>query len=393
MSRSNPSSAPQKGEMLATVLKVLAGLAVLVPLAAAYFQYRQSVRQDLDNDFRAVIGKLSAENREERLAAASSIGTFIVKGEAYYDEATDILINRLSIELDYNVLNAVRGSLLKIEDPEYKRVIEKILDIDRNILNQEYVLKKWLNEAEKSWEQSKKDYSDLENEESNPDLKKVTLENTKKLVSEYHNTYLNLKKDFDELSKHRQVAADFLTSLFSKVTRLAPIKNLELYSNTLNYVTMSELNLINSVFQSSALSSSNISNTNFNGSTMIDTTFAYSTLTGSRLNNCKIVASTFYQVNLTKVDFSGSELNDVFFADAEMKGTKFSDAKGLKPIYFYKAKNIDQAIFDTEFKKELDEKLLTISENDFKEYVENSELTYQRVNEILHYLLGEYPLD
>lgn len=147
--------------MLATVLKVLAGLAVLVPLAAGYFQYRQAVRQDMDNDFRAVIGKLSAENREERLAAASSIGTFIVKGGAYYDEATDILINRLSIELDYNVLNAVRGSLLKIEEPEYKRVIEKILDIERNMFTQEYVLKTWLNEAEKSWVQSKTDYLNL----------------------------------------------------------------------------------------------------------------------------------------------------------------------------------------------------------------------------------------
>lgn len=384
MSQSNTSSAPLKGETLATLLKVLAGLAVFVPLLAAYFQYRQSVRQDLDNDFRTVVTQLSSENREERLAAASSTGTFIVKGGPYYNEAIDILINRLSIELDYNVLNAVRGSLLKIDEAEYKRVIEQILDIDRNIFNQEYVLEIWRDDAKKNWEESKKIYSSLEEEASNSDLKNDMLLNQKKQINDYQNTYLNLKKEFDELSRHKQVAADFLSSLFSKVTRLAPIENLEFSNNSLNYVNMSELNLINSAFRSSALSASNITHSNFNGSIITNTTFGYSNLTGSRLNNCRIEASLFNQANLTKADFSDSELKDVFFVGAELNGTKFTGTKGLKTIYFYRADNIDQAIFDSDFKKQLEKDLSAISENEFKAYVENSELTNQRVEEIFN---------
>lgn len=116
-------------------------IGLLVPLWGAMLQYQQSVQQNLDQNFRSIVENLSSENKENRLASAANMGTFIKKAAfgkgKYYDEAVDILINRLSVEIDYNVANAINGSLEKIYEAkrykkEYKRVIEKLLTINRN---------------------------------------------------------------------------------------------------------------------------------------------------------------------------------------------------------------------------------------------------------------------
>jgi hypothetical protein len=382
MAEMNQSSS-QRGIMFIDLLKLFGGLAVFIPLIAGYFQYRQSVQQDLDKNFRSVIEKLSSENREERLAASSSIGTFITKEGKYYDEATDILINRLSIELDYNVLNAIRASLEKIEKEEYRKVIDKLLDIERNIFIQEYALKKWKDEAKVAFEESEQRYLNRESlfKQYESTVDKDMLDNFKEDMNLKWETYSNREKDFKELTMHKQVVSDFL-SIFLKLTRTYPIEEVEFFRNSMNFVTMIGLNLINSKLTRSAFSSSNLLNSDLEGSTIIHTFFSFSDLTNSRFANCNIKASLFNDAILRNVDFSGSEFKDVFFAGSELTGTNFSGAKNLRPLYFYKAQNVDKALFDLEFKKELDEKLKNISEDEFKDYVENSELTELSVDEI-----------
>ncbi len=144
------------------VIKFVGGLAVFIPLMTGILQYRQSVQQEQDKNFRAVVGKLSSANREERLAAAANMGTFIKKDGKYYNESADILINRLSIELDYNVLNAIRASLERIEKEDYEKVIEKMLGIERNIFIQEYALRLRRDDAKNRYGQSVGEFADAE---------------------------------------------------------------------------------------------------------------------------------------------------------------------------------------------------------------------------------------
>ena len=99
-----------------TDLVMLIGvIALFVPLMTAILQYRQSIQQQLDKNFRSIVANLSAEKKEDRIAAASSLGTFIKKGGKFYSVSIDVLINTISIERDHNVLNAMRGSLEKID--------------------------------------------------------------------------------------------------------------------------------------------------------------------------------------------------------------------------------------------------------------------------------------
>ncbi len=372
----------KKGISITDILKFLGGLVVFIPLMLGIFQYKQSIKQDSDKSFRSVIEKLSSLNREERLASASSIGTFMDKGSSYYDESVNLLINRLSIELDYNVLNAIRGSLEKIKKEEYKNVIDKLLAIERNTFVQEFALKNWRDEANTSFGTSENRYIEREKlfKKYKLDLDKKMLDNLKEDVDLKWAIYTTKERDFSELSMHKQVISDFL-SIFLGVTKTHPIKELVFFQNSMNSVVMVELNFANSEFKLSTFSSSTILNTKFNGSAVTDTFFTGSDLTNSRFVNCKIEVSLFDRAVLKKVDFSGSEFRDVFFAGSDLTGTNFNNTKGLKSIYFYGATNLDKAIFDPAFRKELDEELKKITKAKLKEYVDKSELSITRRDE------------
>ena len=395
---------------LSDLLKILGALAVFIPLITAVVQYRQSVKQDLDKNFRAIVKELSSKDREERIAAAANMGTFItkdfyflkdVKG-GYYEEAVDILINRLSTELDYNVLNAIKGSLLKMDKEDYKKNIEKILGINRNMFIQNYALSTW----EKD---SKNEYTQKENEYNNnlkAKIDKTILGNIKEEMIRKRGIYFDREKDYLELNMHKQVTADFI-SMFLEGTKDNPIKDLNFYQISMNESLMIGLKLFDSKFKSSALSSSTINETDFNGSTIIDTVFTSSDLTKSSFKGCTITASLFDQAILKGVDFSDSEttktkFKDVFFVGSDLTGANFTGIPDLQPEYFYGAKNIDKAVFDDEkSKKEMAEKVKKVEEkeDDFIRFINKSELTEQRKDGLfstlckLKYPKGKYPKD
>ena len=129
---------------LADVIKLIGVIAIVTPLLLGYFQYQRSVQQDKDNIFRGWVEKLSSEKKADRLSAATNLGTYLMSGDDYYEEALDILINTVGIELDYNVLNAIRGSLEKAGISERTRINQKILDIDRDLFNFNWPLQQWL---------------------------------------------------------------------------------------------------------------------------------------------------------------------------------------------------------------------------------------------------------
>jgi uncharacterized protein YjbI with pentapeptide repeats len=355
----------------------LGAIALFIPLWTGIIQYKQYNKQKLDENFRNTIKKLSSVNKEDRLAASSSLGTFLNQ-EDYYKETIDILINRLSVELDYNVLSAILGSLKNVKKEEYRKVINNILAINRNFFIQEYVLKKWRDEAKKAFKETEAMFIQREDlyKLYSLEVDKTMLDILKEELEQKYEDSNNLIKSYDELAMKKQTSADFISSFLGMITKTHPM-SVEFNQNSLNYVIVTDINLSNSIIKRSALSSSTILDTIFDHSKIIDTVFTGSVLTKSSFRKCKIYFSLFDDTILEEVDFYGSEFRDVFFATSDLTGTNFRSLRGLDAINFYEAKNIDKASFDPDFKDKL-AKLENITENEFLDYVHKTKLSPSR---------------
>lgn len=369
-----------------TLIGILTGaLAVFIPAMAGLFQYRQSIQQSQDKNFRSEIEKLTSTNQEERLAAATNLGTFIIKGNRFYNEAIDILINRTSVELDYNVMGAMVASLRRVEKNEYRTILQKLLDIDRNFFIRRYPLKKWRDQADKDLQKVENNFKQIEelNAKSPMKLYNSMLENFKNEMKDKWDVFLQREKDFQELGMHTQAITDFVSSFICVVSKNVAITGLEFNQNSLNNAVMENANLLKCIIKASAFSASQIKETQFIETSIFNTVFTFSGLAGSSFRNCSIISSLFDQTNLNNVNFQGSEFTDVFFVGSDLFGANFRGTKGLKVEHFYKARNLDKAVFDKAFAKELQQKLYSIDENTFSQHVNTSSLTNQRVDALL----------
>lgn len=354
------------------LIKFIGVLAVFLPVWKVILQYRQSIQQGMDENFRAIVERLSSEDKEKRLAAASSIGTFIIKGGKFHDDAIDILINKISIELDYNVLNTIRGSLKKIEKEDYKKLIDKLLGIERTFFIQQSLLKDWRDNAKSTYEESKEKFLEradlVENNEL--DVEKQILSNLKNEMNLKWKIHYERERDYNELLMHHEVLIKFL-SIFLRVTEYHHIEGLKFFRNTLEGVQMLNLNLSNSDIKYTVFYDQGIWNTKFDNSAMFAAWYENIDFMNTSFTNCKISHSFFNHSTLPNVDFTGSEFKHVFFIGSDLTKTKFNNVEGLEPINFFAAENWDKAIFDPEFKNELEEKLENITEDEFIEYFEN----------------------
>ena len=307
----------------ADVIKILGGLGFIIPLVLGYFQYQQSVQKDLDNNFRSVVEKLSSEKVEERVAAASNLGTFLKLDQSYYEEAFEILINTISIELNYNVLNAIRSSLKKIDQTEYKKVVQRLLEIERSFFIYEYPTKKWLINVQ----------NDIIKTEDKFELyKKANFDKQiLDIIKEELNSKSKLKYKIQEehslLKTHQDFVANFI-ALFLEVDDPSYMEGLRFYQNSLNSIVLNELNIRKSEFINSALSNATITDTDFSGSLIQNTTFAFSSLSKCNFNNTKVSQSDFIEVRSMKgTNFNGTEFSEVFFLGADLDGANFKAAK------------------------------------------------------------------
>jgi uncharacterized protein YjbI with pentapeptide repeats len=294
-----------------------------------------------------------------------------------------VLVNTISIELDHNVLNAIRGSLEKIETKDYRDVIQKLLAIDTNFFVFEYPLESRIKIAKDDFDRNRKEYSIMEesSKESRSKINEIILNNLEKELILKQEMYSGFERNLAELKYNDDFVTNFISS-FLNATGF-PIRHLKFYSNTMNRIVLSDLELKQSQILHSSFSESAISDAIFNDVSIIDSIFNFSGITKSKFINCKIESSFFAMVDFDDVDFSGSKFKDVFFTGADLTGVNFKGTKGLKLIYFYKSKNIGKARFDDEFKKELDDKLNQITKNGFIEYVNiESDLSQQRRDEI-----------
>ncbi len=329
---SNSAEESKKTIFSFDILKILGSLGIFIPLILTFFQYRQSVQQDYAKNFREVVSKLSSEKTEERIASATNLGTFIEKGESYYNEAIDILVNAVSNELNYNVLNAIRGSLEKTNPEDYQKVIQKLLNIDRNFF------------------------------------------------------FYESETNKDEIARYQEIVQRFI-ALFLGITRTNKIEDLRFNQNSLRYTVLSEVLLSKAIFKNSALEGSIISETEFIDTKIINTVFSYSELSQCNFKNTEIVSSLFFGNNFLGVNFEGTRFKDVFFTDSDLSGADFTKTEGLTPIYFYRCKNLDKAKFDQSFKMQLTNS--AVNDSEFFEHVNQSSLTTQRINELKSMLKKE----
>ncbi len=365
-------------DLITELAALITAIGIFIPLIIALIQRGQSIQQEYEKSFRAIVEKLSAGKKEERIAAASSLGTFIKKSGfiinkrgKFYDEAVSVLLNTVSTELDPNVLNAIRSSLLKIEKKDNRGVIQRLLDIDRNFFVYKHPMTSWIKTTNDDTNRSEKEYTDKEtsSKEDGSKVNRILLDNLKKDIIQKHEMHFKFEKDLTGLNINEMFVTNFICSLLKPIDY---IDNIEFYHTAMNEIALTDFELKQSKIRKADFSKSAIDNIRFNNVIINDSIFKGSRITKSKFIKCKIDSSSFDQVNFEDVDFSGSEFKDVYFTGADLTGVSFKDTKGLKGIYFYKAENVDKAIFDDKFKKELDETSKHITTDDgFKEYINN----------------------
>lgn len=344
---------------LGSILKIAGLVGVIVPLIVAYIEYRGAIQRDIDKNFNLLVEKLSSDKKEERVAAATNLGSYIRKQGDYYDEAVDILTNAVAINHEYSILYAIRRSLAQVKPEDYRTVIQNLLNIDRSMFG-------------------------------------------------YDNTYLRIqriaeldsisigkiKTTADELKIQMKVIPTFIVS-FLNISRNFPIDSLDISQNSFNSLVLWNIIIQNSLIENSAISSCDIRNLRFNNLHIYNTTFAYSRFNDCTFDGSTIEASLFNGLlSFAGVSFNSATLKDVYFTGANLAGADFRGAKGLEPIYFYRAYNLEQAKFDPEFEDRLRTSLEYFDkagDSVFLDSVEASSLTGQSLRDLEDYIYSGLP--
>ncbi|MFL0811508.1 MAG: pentapeptide repeat-containing protein [Agarilytica sp.] len=358
-------------------------IGIVIPLIAGYFEYRQSVQQELDNSFRKIIIDLTSEDNESRIAAATSMGTFVEIDNKYYYQAIDILVNRISTELDYNVVHSINASLEKAADKDYKMIVKKLLNVERMFFIQEYPLKQRIKLADQKISDIESLITVIDDQSQNANIiansNQVLAEEFRKRYKDYYNEVDTL----DQLTFKKQVAADLL-SMFLMKSKSISIKGVEFFRNSMNGAVLTNINFSGVRFIRSAISMSNLQDTNFKGTDFKHTVLTYSDLSGASFRNSNAEQTLFDGTVLKNADFHGSKFNEVFFLGADLNNTDFTNVRGLKPIYFYRAENFSKAKFSEQFLAQYNEQRDDFNDDYFTDYINNhSSLLNSRKDDLL----------
>lgn len=362
------------------IIKSLGALAVIIPLVLGFLQYKQSVQENQDKNFREIVALLSSDKKQERLASATNLGTFIKEGNPYNQEAIDILINMVSIESDIDVIQSIRGSLEKIVPTDYKIVIEKLLKIERNhFIYNNYLSKRLRARIDENNEESSK-IKEFEKTGIKPKQKDYQPQSAadRLLYESYQLRFkesLQEERDLDNQIDNQPFLQELITKFIISFSQQKPVEGLELYQNSWISVALTDVKLPKIIIKRSVISSATIINTDFNHSLIENSELSYSEITNTDFSGSTINASLLKNITTLKnTTFQGTAFKDVFFTHTNVAGADFTGATGLHPMNFYKAINLDQAIFDKEFAKQLNT-VNSISDDEFRAYVQKTTLT------------------
>lgn len=411
---------------LDTIPKLIGVISVLYSAVTYLYQQNKTIEETQNKNFREIVANLASENKAERLSSAINLGTFVNRGSflnknssPYQNEAIDALVNMVLIELDTDILQVISSNLKKLEPDKYKEIVGKLLTIDRSgFIYKEAIKYRFIDIQILNGTRSINNYQDGENLKSYDkrlgeiDIIKVQSSENKKeennstpdpsahetsaglvnellsqTISTKYKESLNREKDFENMinkNKYRSELISNFTIDFLSISRKQQIEGLELYQNSWNYAVISDLKLPKINIKLSAITSALIQGNDFSHAEIKNTTFANSSMRDNNFSNSDIQASLFSNViSFRGTNFRNTRFKDVFFTLADVDGANFQGAEGLKPVYFFRAKNLDKADFDEDFRSELaqfqqDPK----NEEKFKQDVRSSTLTTQRIDEL-----------
>lgn len=224
---------------LVSALKFTGAVVAALPLLLGFLEYKKSVKEITDKNFREIVAHLSSEKKTERLASATNLGTFINEDSQYNHDAIDILVNMILIESDTDILQAISSSLKKIEPSEYASLVDKLIKLDSVSFTYQDSLEYKLKYLKNSNDKQKSDIETLQAKISK-DEKAANAKNSADnlLLESYQSIYKdNLKKEYelDELLKknkfRKELISNFTISLLANA-RKHPITGLELYQNS-----------------------------------------------------------------------------------------------------------------------------------------------------------------
>jgi uncharacterized protein YjbI with pentapeptide repeats len=140
--------------------------------------------------------------------------------------------------------------------------------------------------------------------------------------------------------------------------------------------------------ENSAFSEMILTNIDLSRSKIIGTTFQGTNFTNCSFAGSEINATNFTGINVKDtIDFRGASFDDVFFQGSDLKYSNFKGATGLKPIYFYKVKNLGNVQFDDDFRRELENTFIT--DQQFINYIYDCKLMKLRANELYDVLFPQ----
>ena len=340
-----------------TLLKLAGALGVLVPLLAAIttatFQYMQFVKENRDNNFRLVVEQFASEKPEHRLAAATNLSVYL-QDPFYKKQALDILINMTAIELDTNVLSAIRSSLDNLkENSDKQKIIQKLLALEQSTFTYKSAMREWERLSSEEFDTSFKQFiADIKSLNEEHNLADTSL--TVGLMADANNIKEKAavkgqaERQSSEIAIHGEILGSIIQSLLNN-TRESPIEDLNFFQNTLNYRAVINARLVDPVIINSALSRATLSEFELIGQhncQVFNTTFENSLIADSHFENCDFRKVLFSGTDTINSSFSGSSFSGVLFYQANIRNTDFSTVKGLLPEYFYGSRNYREATFN-----------------------------------------------
>lgn len=386
-----------------TALKFAGLLGIVIPFLGAVFtasfQYWQFVLENRDNNFRQVVDKLASEKAEERQASATILGVYL-RDPSYKEQALDILVSMTAIELNTNVLSAIRSSLDKLNTPQDRKlVIQNLLLQGTSIFAWKEAMKEWskksTTELDSSFKQFHADLASLKKDHNvSLDILPVNL------IAEINDLKTKSKiqsqasRQFSEISTHEEIISGFIKSLLDNTVK-NPVEGLEFFQNSVNFQAIVNAKLIDPKIINSALTSSTLASFEaageVSGCAIHNTTFQYSVILDSTFRSCEIRQTLFsgtggFKASLLNTSFVDSSFEDVFFYHTNLSGADFRRVKGLKAEYFYGSMNYQSAKFDDEgFIAEIES--INKSPDKFLDFLFNSTLSKSRYESICTNLL------
>lgn len=403
----NPPDQPaqkSKTSGISDFVKLISAVGVvIIPMVIAYIEYKQSIERDQDKIFREIVKELSSNEKENRVTGATNMGAYIRSDNKYHDVAVDILLNFVALESDLDVLNAISWSLKKIDKIHFNSVLDKLLDLNRNMLLNDQVTSYRVRLAKKNWDTGIQEVRELRDKATDEIMmaglqksgvkpadsrwEREIITANKKQMAEWENSILiekkkqiySLRKENLEMDDRRLLTANFIAAFLT--IKPPQSKTIRFSQNTLNYIVLEDANLTHSYIVDSAFSLNLMRNTNFSRSTIENTLFTNSSLEQTDFSNTTLTQALFDITSLKGAKFNDSTFSEVFFLDADITNADFRGAKGLKPVYFYRALNKEKAIFDEQFKAELEGTQIT--HDYYEQFIRESKLTNQRYDSLL----------